>query len=205
MDSEDIEKLIVYRRQGYSYEKICKLINVSKSTVATYCRRHDIKPVTNVKETRTSEQQKYGNMFCKYCGSKLIQSRRGQPKKFCSEACRRSWWKENEQALDKQAYYLITCKNCNKLFKSYGNKNRKYCSHECYILDAFTQKRKDLQDISKIVTEFLNEIDDLVSCERAASCTAYTGKILSKSAINKLIDKFSNYIYELQNKEKEGE
>ncbi|WP_206406241.1 helix-turn-helix domain-containing protein [Clostridium botulinum] len=190
----------MYRRQGYSYEKICKLINVSKSTVAAYCRRHDIRPIAHAKESRIAEQEKDENVFCKYCGSELIQSKRGKPKKFCSEPCRRSWWKEHEQALDKKAYYLITCKNCNKLFESYGNKNRKYCCHECYVLDVFTQKRESLQDIGEIISESLNEIISLTSCKRADVCTVYTGKILSKKVMNKLIDRYSTLIYELQNK-----
>lgn len=96
MKSEEIEKLKMYRRQGYSYEKICKHINVSKSTVAAYCRRHDIRPITHAKESRVVEQRIDKNVLCKYCGSELIQSRKGNPKKFCSEACRRSWWKEHE-------------------------------------------------------------------------------------------------------------
>lgn len=200
MKAEEIEKLKMHRRQGYSYEKICKIINVSKSTVAAYCRRHDIRPITHVKESRTTEQRIDENVFCKYCGSELIQSRKGKPKKFCSEACRRSWWKEHEQALNKKAYYFVTCKNCNKLFESYGNKNRKYCCHECYVLDVFTQKREYVKDIGKIIVEFFNETNSLTSCKRATVCTSYTGKILGKKAINKLIDKYSTYIYELQNK-----
>lgn len=200
MNAEEIEKLKIYRRQGYGYEKICKLINVSKSTVAAYCRRNDIRPIKHAKESRASENGVDENLFCKYCGRELIQSKRGKPKKFCSEACRRSWWKEHEQALNKKAYYLITCKNCNKLFESYGNKNRKYCCHECYVFDVFTKKRESVKDISKIITEFLHETNSLISCKRASMCTAYTEKFVGKNVIDNLVDKYSIFIYELQNK-----
>lgn len=200
MNSEEIEKLKLYRRQGYSYDKICKLINVSKSTVAAYCRRNDIKPIAHVKESKTIEQEKDENVFCKYCGIELIQPKRGHVKKFCSEACRRSWWKEHQYALNKKAYYLITCKNCNKLFESYGNKNRKYCCHECYVMDVFTKKRESINNIAKAISEFYNETNSLTSCKRATVCTDYTGKILSKKVMNKLIDRYSILIYELQNK-----
>lgn len=203
MKAEEIEKLKVYRRQGYSYEEICKLINVNKSTVASYCRRHDIKPVTQVKVSKTAKAEIDDYVFCKYCGCELIQARRGKPKKFCSEGCRRSWWKEHQEKLNKKAYYFMTCKKCNKLFESYGNKNRKYCCHDCYISDVFTTKRECIKDISEIITEFLNEINNFTSCKRATMCTTYTGKILTPKAINKLINKYSAFIYELQNKEVE--
>lgn len=190
----------MYRRQGYGYGKISKLINVSKSTVATYCRRNAVKPITQSKDLKASERTISDNTLCKYCGSELLQSKRGQPKKFCSEICRHSWWKEHEQELNKKAYYLVTCKNCNKLFESYGNKNRKYCSHECYISDTFTQKRESIKDIGTIIMEFFNEINNLTSCKRATACNSYTGKVLSKKAMDKLIEKYSFLIYELKNK-----
>lgn len=200
MNAEEIEKLKIYRRQGYSYEKICKLIDVSKSTVAAYCRRHDIRPIKHVKESRTAEKQIDENLFCKYCGSELIPAKRGKPKKFCSEACRRSWWKENEHELNKKAYYILTCKNCNKLFESYGNKNRKYCCHECYVFDVFTKKRDGVKDISKIITELLYESNNLISYERETACADYTERFLGKKVIDRLVDKYSTLIYELQNK-----
>lgn len=203
MNSEEIEKLRIYRRQGYSYGEISKILNISKSTVASHCRREEIKPTVCKKESKTSSFQKDDNVFCKYCGNKLIQLQRGQSRKFCSTACRRSWWKENEDELNKKAFYLITCKYCNKLFEAYGNKNRKYCSHECYVEEVFTQKRERIKDINKIIIEFYNEIYGLTSCKRTAVCTAYTCKILSKTAINKVISKYCSFIYELQNKGKE--
>lgn len=67
-------------------------------------------------------------------------------------------------------------------------------------MDVFTKKRESVKDIGEIITELLNEVNNLSSCKRAIMCTTYTGKILSKSAINKLINKYSTFIYESQNK-----
>lgn len=36
-----------------------------------------------------------------------------------------------------KANYECICEYCGKTFLSYGNKNRKYCSHSCYINDRF--------------------------------------------------------------------
>ena len=53
-------------------------------------------------------------------------------KKFCSDACRLKWWYANSEKLNKKANYDCTCQFCGKVFVSYGNKNRKYCSRSCY-------------------------------------------------------------------------
>jgi endogenous inhibitor of DNA gyrase (YacG/DUF329 family) len=37
----------------------------------------------------------------------------------------------------KQPYTQYTCPQCGKVFTSYGNKKRKYCSHNCYIKSRF--------------------------------------------------------------------
>ena len=44
----------------------------------------------------------------------------------------------NEQLRQvKQAKAPRTCPACGKTFSAYGKRNRKYCSHECYIIDRF--------------------------------------------------------------------
>ena len=43
-----------------------------------------------------------------------------------------AWWNTHPADVNKQAFYSITCQHCGKDFLSYGNKNRKYCSRECY-------------------------------------------------------------------------
>jgi len=39
--------------------------------------------------------------------------------------------------LDKKAIYNIICANCGTEFEAYGNKDRKFCSHNCYIASRF--------------------------------------------------------------------
>lgn len=60
-------------------------------------------------------------------------------KLFCSDECRRNWWKEHpeEAKHSKAATYKCECSYCQRVFYSYGNKNRKYCSHDCYIQARF--------------------------------------------------------------------
>ena len=35
------------------------------------------------------------------------------------------------------AYYNQVCAYCGRFFSSYGKKGRKYCCHDCYIMDRF--------------------------------------------------------------------
>lgn len=114
-EKKEIENL---RQAGQSYGQIAYALGVSVNTVKSYCRRID------------KEESK-----CQYCKAQLIQTR--QSKKFCNEKCRRSWWKDNDDKLSKKAYYSIICLECGKQFDSYGNKNRKFCSHACYIKKRF--------------------------------------------------------------------
>lgn len=42
----------------------------------------------------------------------------------------------------RKAVYAYTCAHCGKPFTAYGNKERKYCSHNCYISDRFGEERE---------------------------------------------------------------
>lgn len=58
-------------------------------------------------------------------------------KKFCSDRCRMKWWNSHLDQVQRKANYDFVCPVCKKPFTVYGNANRKYCSHECYIEDRF--------------------------------------------------------------------
>ena len=129
IQKERIEKM---RLQGYSYSKISIASGISENTIKSYCRRNNLGGIRNL-----SKQENINNESCKRCGKELIQEKRGQPKKFCSDKCRREWWKENNNSINRKAYYKILCVYCGESFSSYGNKNRKFCSHSCYINTRF--------------------------------------------------------------------
>lgn len=51
----------------------------------------------------------------------------------------RSFCRRN--GLGDAAKNTIACAHCGKPFTAYGNKERKYCSHNCYISDRFGEER----------------------------------------------------------------
>lgn len=128
---EKIDKLIGL---GYSANRIVKEIPISINTVKSYIRRKKIK---DINKPISVSILAVPDGICLYCGSSINQNEKTKRRKFCSKKCKYLWWKEHPQYLKKKAIYRIKCKHCNKYFTSYGNKNRIYCTHSCYIKDRF--------------------------------------------------------------------
>ena len=106
-------------------------LSVSEGTVKSFFSRKKIK-----------DEEIY--VVCKNC--KIPLDKRSSNKKFCSDLCRYKWWRKNAEG-NRKCVKINVCKNCNKKFKSYDNKERKYCSHKCYIEDRFKkQKGKSVYD-----------------------------------------------------------
>lgn len=79
------------------------------------------------------------NTRCRYCGKELFVARTGRKKRFCDQECRRKWWNENRDKINQgeDSVYTIKCAGCGREFTSYGNQNRKCCSHECYVSSRY--------------------------------------------------------------------
>lgn len=131
----DNEKALIekYRNDGISYSQIAGLTGISINSIKTYCRRHNIgghsASVTAVESTDFHT--------CECCGQPVKQTAGRKLKRFCSDKCRMTWWNAHQDQVKRKAIYEFTCAYCGKQFVSYGNANRKYCSHSCYIEDRF--------------------------------------------------------------------
>lgn len=129
MTSEQKDKIIRFRKQGYGYAEIGRELNISKNTVKTFCRRNNL-TMSDIKQIDTIDR-------CRECGKPITQIEKRKKRIFCCKACRERWWTEHADRINRKAIYTFTCKKCGKVFTAYGNKNRKYCSHDCYIADRF--------------------------------------------------------------------
>lgn len=133
MDGFQKEQIMNLRREGMSYAKIAKQVDVSRDAVISFCRRNglqEIKKPIPVVNTDAAD-------VCRECGKPLIQVDGMKKRVFCSKECRVKWWKEHPERLNQKAVYQYTCPHCGKPFSAYGNSKRKYCSHACYISDRF--------------------------------------------------------------------
>lgn len=117
------ERVLRMRTRGSSYGQIAVQLGVSRNTVKSLCRRAQTSP------TRQADFK------CGNCGVFIGSVKTGQ--RFCSSTCRLAWWHDHPEQLLRLATYSFTCAGCGKPFSAYGNKNRKYCTHNCYIRHRF--------------------------------------------------------------------
>ncbi|ADL50569.1 helix-turn-helix transcriptional regulator [Clostridium cellulovorans] len=129
MTSNQKEEIKKMRQDGNSYSKIAIILGISENTIKSYCRRNNL----GINKVAKPDKEEDLYTVCKNCGKPLEQGTKGHRKKFCSDICRRSWWRDNEVLYNKKAFYKIKCLGCGKEFESYGNKERKFCGHSCYI------------------------------------------------------------------------
>lgn len=129
-----IQKL---RANGYSYGRISEALGISTNTIKTYCKRHGLGGVAAAAPISKDTH------FCLCCGTPIVQVLGRKEKRFCSDRCRNKWWNSHLDEVKRKANYEYTCPFCKKLFTAYGNKSRKYCSHECYIEDRFGGGHRD--------------------------------------------------------------
>ena len=126
------------RKQGEGYRIIANNLGLSRDIVRNFCKKHGLDGL-GTEVTKNIELKQQAGILCSYCNKPLKQHKHGRQRRFCSDECRRAWWKENADKGNRKetAMYKAKCAYCGTEFESYGNKNRKYCSHDCYINDRF--------------------------------------------------------------------
>ena len=141
MNEYQKKKICELRTMGFGYKAIANELELSRDVIRNFCKKNKLNgPLANMDDS--IRKTALENTLCLNCGLPLKQNKRGKARKFCSDECRRKWWKENaDKGHHKEtALYKSTCAYCGIEFESYGNKNRKYCSHECYTKDRFGGK-----------------------------------------------------------------
>lgn len=134
------------RMQGEGYKAIATALGMTRDRIRGYCKRHGLMGEASLVRANIRERIRE-NKSCAQCGAIIKQPGRGRLKRFCSTSCRRTWWKEHPEALSRKetAFYSYVCPRCGKAFKSYGNRNRKYCSHDCFIKARFYREEEERQ------------------------------------------------------------
>lgn len=124
------------RLKGMGYRAVAEALGLSRDIVRNYCKTNGLGGYAAAAMRNVQEREADGNI-CLCCGRELIQQENGRPRKFCSEKCRRQWWKTHPEEGNQKAMYTKACARCGKEFTAYGNNHRKYCSHDCYIRARF--------------------------------------------------------------------
>lgn len=138
MTEEQRKRIFELRGQGLGYKAIAGELGLSSDTIKGYCKRHHLNGPGEVVKLNIQVMEN-SKIICPVCKKPIEQNGRGRARRFCSDECRRKWWNDNPQARNKKgtATYHFTCPHCGKEFSCYGNKRRKYCSHDCYIKSRF--------------------------------------------------------------------
>jgi len=116
MTDEQKQMIRAMRAAGATIAEAAAALGLNVNTVKSHCRR-----------------ERQNGDCCKNCGVLLVQFPNGRKKIFCSDKCRHAWWGKNRDKMQRRTFYSITCAGCGRDFESYGNRNRKYCSHQCYV------------------------------------------------------------------------
>ena len=135
MTTEQKNTVIALRQQGYGYLKIANQLGITVGSVKSFCQRNGLRESARAEIPMIDPNTV--THLCKQCGAPFVQTTHTKKKLFCSTACRQKWWNAHLDQVDRKANYEFTCLTCGKEFTAYGNKNRKYCCHECYIADRF--------------------------------------------------------------------
>ena len=135
MTNEEKSRIVKMRGDGIGYKKIAQTLGLSEGTVKTFCHRNGLAGtgLDAPEKASASILQKP----CRYCGAMVVQIPGRKEKKFCSDECRNSWWNRHLSETKRKSMTEYVCPACGKTFSAYGKRNRKYCSHECYITDRF--------------------------------------------------------------------
>ncbi len=135
MTDEEKTRVLELRASGKGAKAIGRATGLSENTVKTFLRRHSFKEPPIKPEPIKYEASDAPR--CKMCGKIVTRYEGKRPRLYCGDACRQAWWRDHPDELHKKAIYEYECAYCHKPFTAYGNSNRKYCSHECYVNDRY--------------------------------------------------------------------
>lgn len=134
MTANQKAQIIKLRAAGNGYGKIAQTIGISVNTVKSFCRRNGINGDTTIVPSVVLTGE---TTACDNCGREIQQIAKRKKKRFCCDKCRNEWWNSHLDQVKRKAVYDFRCPHCGKEFHIYGDRRRKYCSHECYIADRF--------------------------------------------------------------------
>lgn len=129
-------QVILLRQHGMKPRQIAQYTGAPVSSAWSICRNEKLKSFP-ADEGLLEKIEKH--KACAYCGETLMQPMTGRRKRFCSDQCRRAYWKAHRDEMKKnpKSVYTKMCPFCGKTFEVYGNRKRKYCCHEHYVWDHF--------------------------------------------------------------------
>ena len=113
------------RVNGLGYRTIADSLGLTRDIVRNYCKANNMGGYAKATALNIQERMAEGKV-CVCCGKEITQPENGRPRRFCSDQCRRQWWKLHPEAGNRKAVYSKVCVYCGKTFAAYGDNRRKY-------------------------------------------------------------------------------
>ena len=132
MTDNQKENILEMRRMGFSYRHAAITLGLKAGTVKSFCLRME-------RKGQSAAHDPDQGICCKQCGKPIEQVAKRKRKLFCSKACCQQWWNSHLYLVKRtaKAWHRFSCAHCGKDFTAYGNAERKYCSHDCYIQERY--------------------------------------------------------------------
>lgn len=110
MTEQQAKQIREMREQGIGYRSIALTVGLSRDIVRNFCKSRGISGYGSALTKNIREQVMLGKA-CLYCGKEMKQPDTGRPKKFCSDKCRREWWKGHPERINRKesAMYPAVC------------------------------------------------------------------------------------------------
>ena len=99
MTENQKKQIIEMRKKGIGYKAISTSLGLSRDIVRTFCKARNMTGFGMAAVLNVDERISTGEI-CPNCCKSVRQSAKGRRKKFCSEKCRREWWKAHPENAD---------------------------------------------------------------------------------------------------------
>lgn len=90
------------RIKGLGYKAVAGVLGLNRDEVRQFCKHSGLEGTAQVVDMNIREKVK-NKELCANCYITVNQKETGRPRKFCSDNCRRQWWKLNRIANVKKA------------------------------------------------------------------------------------------------------
>ena len=161
-DALQREQAWLLRSNGMSLQKAANITGLTKNIV--YKLDKDIK--VGAADDTLDIKMKNGEA-CMYCGGELKQNGgAGRPRRFCSDHCRRQYWRlhRDEQKKNPDIVFTRICKFCGQPFEIYGKNDRKYCCRDHYLKHFYGDKEeREARNREGFLTRQLSDLTRIIA------------------------------------------
>ena len=151
------EQAKLLRKNGMGLRRIADVTELTLDAVRNLCRK-----ITPPETDENLHIRMNNKEACVFCGTPVEQhGGAGRPRRFCSDYCRRQYWRLHREEQKKNPDIIFTriCRYCGEPFEIYGKNDRKYCCRDHYLKHCYGDKEERERNYRKNLLE--NQLAEL--------------------------------------------